>query len=155
MKSVSFSVCLLLSLLFVAARVSESAVTCNTVAAKAASCVGFVTGKAPKPAPACCSGLQQLAKGATAAADRQAICRCLKAGVQNFAGVQDKFLSQIPASCGIKVGFPVSLKTDCNNTKLSSQRINTELTHASTIFHSSSCSQDCVGEWSRDRAVIK
>ncbi|CAA0827583.1 Unknown protein [Striga hermonthica] len=27
---------------------------------------------------------------------------CLKAGVKNFAGVQDKFLSQIPTACNIK-----------------------------------------------------
>ncbi|XP_068653737.1 non-specific lipid-transfer protein C, cotyledon-specific isoform-like [Aristolochia californica] len=114
MKNLCFSGCLLVSLIFVAAQVSEAAITCPTVANQAFSCVKFVTGKAPKPADACCAGLHMLAKSATTTVDRQNICRCLKAAVQNLAGVQDKYLSQVPASCGIKLGFPVSLKTNCD-----------------------------------------
>ncbi|KAL0321428.1 UNVERIFIED_CONTAM: Non-specific lipid-transfer protein [Sesamum radiatum] len=54
-----------------------------------------------------------LLRGVKSVDDKKAICRCLKAAVNNFSGVQDKFLGQIPTACNIKVGFPVSLTTDC------------------------------------------
>ncbi|XP_020255127.1 non-specific lipid-transfer protein C, cotyledon-specific isoform-like [Asparagus officinalis] len=93
---------------------SNAAANCGVVASKAVACVAFATGKVPKPPSACCIGLQQLAKGAATVADRRGVCQCLKIGVKAFPGVQDKFLSQIPRLCGIKVGFPVSLNTNCN-----------------------------------------
>ena len=86
---------------------------CGTVDMKAAACVGYATGKEPKPSPACCSGLQQLVGTVKTVDDKKNICRCLKNGVKAFVGVQDRFLSQIPAVCNIKVGFPVSLNTNC------------------------------------------
>ncbi|KAK9267873.1 hypothetical protein L1049_010310 [Liquidambar formosana] len=103
----------LLSFLFFLANISEAAVPCGTVDAKAASCIGFATGKAPKPAPACCAGLLKLAQTVKSVDDKKAICRCLKAGVKSFTGVQDRFLSKIPEACNIKVGFPVSISTNC------------------------------------------
>ncbi|KAK3007836.1 hypothetical protein RJ639_014338 [Escallonia herrerae] len=108
MKSLFVSMVLLLSVLFFLANVSD-AVSCGDVAMKAASCVKFATGKDAKPAPTCCNGLQQLAGTVRSLDDKKAICRCLKNGVKNFSGVQDKYLSQIPTACKIKVGFPVSL----------------------------------------------
>ena len=113
MKNIIFSVAVLLSFLFFLASTSEAAVPCGTVDVKAAACVGYATGKEPKPSPACCSGLQQLAGTVKTVDDKKNICRCLKNGVKAFVGVQDKFLSQIPAVCNIKVGFPVSLNTNC------------------------------------------
>ncbi|KAK4399471.1 UNVERIFIED_CONTAM: Non-specific lipid-transfer protein D, cotyledon-specific isoform [Sesamum calycinum] len=113
MKSIFFSLFVVLSLVYCFAHLSNAAIPCGTVDMKAASCVAFATGKDPKPSPTCCSGLQQLAQSVKTVDDKKAICRCLKAAVKNFAGVQDRFLSQIPAACNIKVGFPVSLSTDC------------------------------------------
>ncbi|XP_072986541.1 non-specific lipid-transfer protein D, cotyledon-specific isoform-like [Typha latifolia] len=110
--STSFFLFLLSSMLFLQS--SHAAVSCSVVAMKAIPCVAFVTGKQPKPAPGCCSGLQQLAHGAVTVVDRRAICQCLESGVKAFPGVQDRLLSQIPAFCGIKIGFPVSLNTNCN-----------------------------------------
>lgn len=92
---------------------SNAAISCGVVDMKAASCVTFAQGKAPTPLPACCSGLQQLASTVKSVDDKKAICRCLKAGVKNFAGVQDKFLSKLPGACKINVGFPVSMNTNC------------------------------------------
>ncbi|XP_021911699.1 non-specific lipid-transfer protein C, cotyledon-specific isoform-like [Carica papaya] len=91
---------------------SEAAVPCSTVDMRAAACVGFATGKDAKPTATCCSGLQQLAQTVKTVDDKKAICRCLKAGAKSL-GVQDKFLSQIPQACNIKVGFPVSISTNC------------------------------------------
>ncbi|KAK6917061.1 Bifunctional inhibitor/plant lipid transfer protein/seed storage helical domain [Dillenia turbinata] len=102
MKIISFSLILILSVLFVLANLSNGAVTCGTVDMKAAPCVTYATGKAPKPSPQCCTGLQQLAGSAKSLDDKKAICRCLKTGVKSFQGVQDKFLSQIPQACNIK-----------------------------------------------------
>lgn len=108
------TLCLLLlasSLLLI--QEADAAVSCGVVASKAAPCVSFVTGKAPKPPQACCTGLQQLAEGAATVADRRGICQCLENEAKAFPGVQDRFLGQIPRICGIKVGFPVSLNTNC------------------------------------------
>ncbi|OVA16300.1 Plant lipid transfer protein/Par allergen [Macleaya cordata] len=115
MKNVSFTGLFLLGLVsvFFFVNVSEAIIQCSQVDMKAASCVLFATGKANTPAPACCAGLQQLAQSVKSVDDKKSICRCLKTAVKSFAGVQDKFLSQIPASCKIKVGFPVSLNTNC------------------------------------------
>lgn len=113
MKSTILSLALLLSLLFLLANLSDAVVPCGTVDIKAASCVAYATGRNPNPSPACCSGLQQLAQTVRTVEDKKAICRCLKAGVRSFAGVQDRFLSRIPAACKINVGFPVSMSTNC------------------------------------------
>lgn len=112
MKNLFFSMVFMVSLIFFLANVSEAAIACGTVDAKAAACVGFATGKAPTPTSACCSGLQQLAQSVKTVDDKKAICRCLKAGAKSL-GVQDRFLSKIPSACGIKVGFPVSTATNC------------------------------------------
>ncbi|KAJ4702840.1 Non-specific lipid-transfer protein [Melia azedarach] len=112
MKNLGFSMFFLLSLLFFFASISQAAIPCGTVDAKAAACVGFATGKAATPTPACCSGLQQLAQSVKTVDDKKAICRCLKAGAKSL-GVQDRFLSKIPDACKIKVGFPVSTSTNC------------------------------------------
>eukprot|EP00258_Populus_trichocarpa_P015064 XP_006370769.2 non-specific lipid-transfer protein C, cotyledon-specific isoform [Populus trichocarpa] len=59
--------------------INGAAVPCSTVDSKAAACLGFATGKAPKPTPDCCTGLQDLAKTVKTVDDKKAICKCLKA----------------------------------------------------------------------------
>ncbi|KAJ4844715.1 hypothetical protein Tsubulata_007704 [Turnera subulata] len=112
MKNLFFSMVFLLAFLFCLASISEAAVPCSSVEAKAAACLGFATGKAPKPTPACCTGLQQLAQTVKTVDDKKAICRCLKAASGSL-GVKDQFLSKIPSACNIKVGFPVSTSVNC------------------------------------------
>ncbi|XP_073049690.1 non-specific lipid-transfer protein C, cotyledon-specific isoform-like [Primulina eburnea] len=113
MKNVFFSVFLALALFYCFAHSSNAAISCGTVDTKAASCITYATGKDATPSKQCCAGLQTLAQSVKTVADKKDICRCLKAAVKNFAGVQDKFLSKIPSACSIKVGFPVSVNTDC------------------------------------------
>ncbi|XP_021911694.1 non-specific lipid-transfer protein D, cotyledon-specific isoform-like [Carica papaya] len=91
----------------------EAAVPCSSVEAKAVACVGFATGKDAVASGACCSGLPQLAQSLKSVDDKKDICRCLKAGAKSL-GVQDRFLSKIPQACNIKVGFPVSISTNCD-----------------------------------------
>ncbi|XP_016479620.1 non-specific lipid-transfer protein C, cotyledon-specific isoform-like [Nicotiana tabacum] len=118
MKNLLYSVALCLSVLFVLAHINEAVIPCGTVDMKAAACISFTTGKDAKPSAPCCSGLQQLARSVKSVDDKKDICRCLKAGVTNFAGVQDKFLSQLPTACTIKVGFPVSMNTNCETIRM-------------------------------------
>ena len=113
MKNLFFSMLFLLSFLFCLANVNEAAVPCSTVDSKAAACLGFATGKAPKPTPDCCTGLQDLAKTVKTVDDKKAICKCLKAAGGSL-GVKDQFLSKIPRACNIKVGFPVSTSVNCD-----------------------------------------
>ncbi|KAK9152450.1 hypothetical protein Syun_010759 [Stephania yunnanensis] len=109
----SFALLTLSAALLMLIACTEGAIPCSTVDAKAASCIAFASGKAPKPAQGCCAGLQQLAQSVKSVQDKKDICACLKGAVKSFPAVQDKFLSQIPGACGIKVGFPVSLNTNC------------------------------------------
>ncbi|KAK4488064.1 hypothetical protein RD792_003809 [Penstemon davidsonii] len=113
MKSIFFSMFLVLFLVSCFSQLGNAVIPCGTVDMKAASCISFATGKDAKPSAPCCAGLQQLAQSVKTVDDKKAICSCLKAAVKNFAGVQDRFLSKIPTACNIKVGFPVSLNTDC------------------------------------------
>lgn len=113
MKTTFFSLFIVVCLVYCIAQTSNAAVPCNTVVTKAASCIGYATGKAPAPAATCCTGLQQLAATVKTVDDKKVICRCLKNAVKNFSGVQDKFLSKIPSVCKINVNFPVSLNTNC------------------------------------------
>ncbi|EHA8591332.1 Non-specific lipid-transfer protein C, cotyledon-specific isoform [Cocos nucifera] len=113
MKATTLCSLLLLSSLLLP-REATATVSCAIVAAKAAPCLSFVTGKVPGPPAACCAGLQQLARQAVTVADRRATCHCLENSVRRFAGVQDRLLSQIPTACHIRVSFPVSLNTNCD-----------------------------------------
>ncbi|XP_038973444.1 non-specific lipid-transfer protein C, cotyledon-specific isoform-like [Phoenix dactylifera] len=120
MKATTLCSLLLLSsllLLLLLPREAAAAVNCAVVAAKAAPCLSFATGKVPRPPAACCAGLQQLAHQAVTVADRRTTCHCLENGVKRFPGVQDRFLSKIPAACNIRVGFPVSRNTNCDRIK--------------------------------------
>lgn len=98
---------------FISTNIIHAAVPCQTVQAKSGACVMFALGRAQKPAPSCCTGLQQLAQSVTSLEDKKSICRCLKAGAKSFGGLQDRFLSQLPAACHIQLGFPVSINIDC------------------------------------------
>ncbi|KAH7837660.1 hypothetical protein Vadar_016426 [Vaccinium darrowii] len=111
MKSIFFSVTLLLSLLFFVAHI-EAGIQCNTVSQKAASCVMYATGKDKSPSKMCCSGLADLVKSVGSPEDKKQICRCLKSSAKNL-GIKDQFLSQIPKLCKINVGFAVSTNTNC------------------------------------------
>ncbi|XP_073129059.1 non-specific lipid-transfer protein D, cotyledon-specific isoform-like [Henckelia pumila] len=113
MKNVFFSLFLVLALVYCFAHSSDATISCGTVDTKAASCIAYATGRATKPSDPCCAGLKSLAQSVQSVADKKDICRCLKEAVKSFAGVQDKFLSKIPSACSIKVGFPVSINTDC------------------------------------------
>ncbi|GER48924.1 non-specific lipid-transfer protein [Striga asiatica] len=114
-SSISLSILIVLCLAFCIARSTNAVVPCGTVDVKATSCIMYATGKDAKPSGACCAGLQQLAHSVKTVNDKKAICRCLKAAIKNFSGVQDKFLSRIPTACNIKDGFRVSINTDCEN----------------------------------------
>ncbi|XP_010537417.1 PREDICTED: non-specific lipid-transfer protein C, cotyledon-specific isoform-like [Tarenaya hassleriana] len=105
-----FSMFILLSLLL--ATTNKAAIPCGTVNMRAAPCVQYATGRAPNPGPQCCNSLKQLSQVVKTVDDKKAACRCLKASGKTL-GVQDRFLSKIPQTCGINVGFPVSTSTNC------------------------------------------
>ncbi|KAJ3674503.1 hypothetical protein LUZ60_005119 [Juncus effusus] len=104
---------LLLSSLFLF-HSSKASVTCGEVESKAISCLPFVTGRQARPALACCSNLKMMVVSAKTLTDKRATCQCLQNGVKAFPGVQDRLLSRVPALCGVKISFPMSMKTNCN-----------------------------------------
>ncbi|KAK1375663.1 Non-specific lipid-transfer protein C, cotyledon-specific isoform [Heracleum sosnowskyi] len=114
MKNLFVSMFVLLSVLFLVAQVTEAAVSCGTVTMKAAPCLNYAKGTDSAPSAQCCTGLTALATSAKTLDDKKAICNCMKNAVKNIKGVQDKYLSQIPTACKIKINFPVSLSVNCD-----------------------------------------
>lgn len=93
---------------------ASAAVTCGQVGSSIAPCVAYVTGKAAAVSPGCCSGIRGLNNMARTTADRQAACRCLKSMAGSIKALNMGKVAGVPGKCGVNVGFPISMSTDCN-----------------------------------------
>ncbi|MCH1921665.1 Mpv17/PMP22 family protein, partial [Shewanella sp. A3A] len=62
----------------------------------------------------CCNGVKGLNNAARTTADRQAACRCLKSLAGSIKSLNLGTVAGVPGKCGVNVGFPISLSTDCN-----------------------------------------
>ncbi|KAG7027534.1 hypothetical protein SDJN02_11548, partial [Cucurbita argyrosperma subsp. argyrosperma] len=96
-------------------RVSEAAVTCNQVVSYLGACVSYVTGGGT-PSATCCSGVQDLNKLASTAADRQAVCGCLESLVKGVSYNAQTLANAaaLPAKCGVKLPYKIDPRTDCS-----------------------------------------
>lgn len=92
---------------------AESAVNCGQVASGVAPCLGYLRNVAPLT-PTCCSGIRALNGAARTTADRQTICKCLKAAAGNIRGVSLPIASGLPGRCGVRIPYKISPSTDCN-----------------------------------------
>ncbi|KAF0918615.1 hypothetical protein E2562_025195 [Oryza meyeriana var. granulata] len=79
-----------------------------------APCIPYATGRSTTLTPGCCNGVRGLNNAARTTADRQAACRCLKSLAGTIKSLNIGTAAGIPGKCGVNVGFPISLSTDCN-----------------------------------------
>ncbi|KAF0916569.1 hypothetical protein E2562_007644 [Oryza meyeriana var. granulata] len=84
-----------------------------TVGTAIAPCISYATGRGSLT-QGCCNGVSGLNNAASTTADRQAACRCLKSLAGTIKSLNIGTAAGIPGKCGVNVGFPISLSTDCN-----------------------------------------
>ena len=97
----------------VAAPGASAAITCGQVGSAIAPCISYVTGRSGLT-QGCCNGVKGLNNAARTTADRQAACRCLKSLAGSIKSLNLGTVAGVPGRCGVNVGFPISLSTDCN-----------------------------------------
>ena len=97
----------------VAAPGASAAITCGQVGSAIAPCIAYVTGRGGLT-QGCCNGVKGLNNAARTTADRQAACRCLKTLAGTIKSLNLGAAAGIPGKCGVNVGFPISLSTDCS-----------------------------------------
>uniref|UniRef100_A0A0D9XW81 Non-specific lipid-transfer protein n=1 Tax=Leersia perrieri TaxID=77586 RepID=A0A0D9XW81_9ORYZ len=95
---------------------ASAAITCGQVGSAIAPCISYVTGRSGLSS-GCCNGVKGLNSAARTTADRQAACRCLKSLAGSIKSLNLGTVAGVPAKCGVNVGFPISLSTDCNKVR--------------------------------------
>uniref|UniRef100_A0A0D9XND6 Non-specific lipid-transfer protein n=1 Tax=Leersia perrieri TaxID=77586 RepID=A0A0D9XND6_9ORYZ len=95
---------------------SSAAITCGQVGSAIAPCIPYVTGRSGLSS-GCCNGVKGLNNAARSTADRQAACRCLKSLAGSIKSLNLGTVAGVPGKCGVNVGFPISLSTDCNKVR--------------------------------------
>ncbi|KAL5203755.1 hypothetical protein ABZP36_008626 [Zizania latifolia] len=113
-QQVAMVAAVVLAAMVVAAPGASAAITCGQVGTAIAPCISYVTGKTNALPPSCCNGVRSLNSAARTTADRQAACRCLKTLASTIKSLNVGTAAGIPGKCGVNIGFPISLSTDCN-----------------------------------------
>ncbi|WP_404852727.1 non-specific lipid-transfer protein [Escherichia coli] len=112
-KSVAMNVALMVLAVMLIAGPHAEAITCGQVASGLASCISYLQGSGPLP-PQCCSGVKSLNAAASTPADRKTACGCLKQIAGSIPRINYSFASGLPGKCGVQIGYPISLSTDCS-----------------------------------------
>lgn len=93
----------------------EAAVSCNAVANDLTPCFNFVLYGGTAPPFNCCQGIRSLYNEATATADRQAICNCLKSVANSATPAMINNAAALPSKCGVNIPYKISPSTDCSS----------------------------------------
>ncbi|KAK9048050.1 hypothetical protein SSX86_023036 [Deinandra increscens subsp. villosa] len=102
----------ILSLLILNIPPSGAAITCSTVIKDVAPCVSYLRSGSGMPPSACCTGAKALAAAASATADKQTACGCLKSASKSL-NPNPGLAKSLPGNCGINLGFTISPTVDC------------------------------------------
>ncbi|WJZ99006.1 hypothetical protein VitviT2T_017487 [Vitis vinifera] len=89
------------------------AVTCGQVETSLAPCMPYLTGGG-NPAAPCCNGVQNLKLLTPTTTDRRDACRCVKAAASKFQNIKEDAASALPTKCGVQIGIPISMTTNCD-----------------------------------------
>lgn len=93
---------------------AEAAMSCNTVATALTPCLNFVLNGGAAPPTTCCEGIKTLYKEASATADRQAVCSCLKSVAGSATPTIISNAAVLPGKCGVSIPYKISPSTDCS-----------------------------------------
>ncbi|KAL6508094.1 hypothetical protein OROGR_024289 [Orobanche gracilis] len=93
---------------------ADAAISCSTVANDLLPCINYVLyGGPPVPPASCCQGIKTLYGQASAPADRQAVCSCLKSVAGSATPTVVENAAALPAKCGVSIPYKISPSTDC------------------------------------------
>ncbi|GLJ47204.1 hypothetical protein SUGI_0996430 [Cryptomeria japonica] len=88
----------------------KAAISCSTVTSDLSGCLSYVTGGSSQPSASCCSGVRTLNSAAATPPDRRAACSCIKSIAGEVPGFRWDRAGQLPAQCGVNIGFPITPK---------------------------------------------
>ncbi|CAH9069209.1 unnamed protein product [Cuscuta epithymum] len=104
-----------LCMLAVTAPRHAEAVTCSQVATNLMPCVAYLKGNAALTGN-CCSGVTNLnAIANNTPENRKAACQCLKQLANTNSGIKPQLAKDLPSQCNVKIGYVISMDTDCNS----------------------------------------
>ncbi|KAG8045708.1 hypothetical protein GUJ93_ZPchr0008g12529 [Zizania palustris] len=111
----SLAVLLVAAALLAATGRASAVLQCGQVSQLMAPCMPYLAA-APGMTPygLCCNSLGVLNQMAPSAADRVAICSCVKAAAAGFPTVDFGRAAALPAACGLSVSFTITPNMDCN-----------------------------------------
>ncbi|GER44290.1 non-specific lipid-transfer protein [Striga asiatica] len=114
MNKAILCVAVALALGAVLAPASGAAVTCEMVQNTLMPCLNYVFyGGAAAPPNNCCQGIKGLYKQASATADRQTVCYCLKSLAGRAPQTVIANAAALPGKCGVPIPYKISPSTDC------------------------------------------
>uniref|UniRef100_A0A5K0Z6G9 Non-specific lipid-transfer protein n=1 Tax=Nymphaea colorata TaxID=210225 RepID=A0A5K0Z6G9_9MAGN len=70
------------------------------------------------PSDSCCKGMETVKGLGRERDDRQRICSCLKSGAANLPGINPDNALKLPSKCGVDLGYPIAMDTDCSKYSL-------------------------------------
>ncbi|GFP87422.1 non-specific lipid-transfer protein 3 [Phtheirospermum japonicum] len=92
---------------------AEAAISCSTVANDLTPCINYVLYGGAAPPTSCCEGIKTLYNQASATADRQAVCSCLKSVASSATPTIVNNAAALPGKCGVNIPYKISPSTDC------------------------------------------
>ncbi|KAL3615780.1 hypothetical protein CASFOL_040074 [Castilleja foliolosa] len=92
---------------------AEAAISCSTVANDLSPCINYVVYGGAAPPTSCCEGIKTLYKQASATADRQAVCSCIKSVASSATPTIVNNAASLPGKCGVNIPYKISPSTDC------------------------------------------
>ncbi|KAE8728117.1 Non-specific lipid-transfer protein B [Hibiscus syriacus] len=111
-------VCGLILFMLVVEPMATTALTCGDVVGLAAGCIGYLQNRGGRrPSRGCCNGVHYLNRRARTTRDRRTVCRCLQNTARRISGVNYRLAESLPAKCGVRIPFKISLSTNCNRVR--------------------------------------
>ncbi|KAK4724655.1 hypothetical protein R3W88_027434 [Solanum pinnatisectum] len=90
---------------------ASEAFSCGQVQAGVVKCLPYLQNRGP--VGHCCDVVKGLMNSAKTTQDRRTACSCLKSAASIIKGIDMSKAAGLPALCGVKSPFKISLSTDC------------------------------------------
>ncbi|KAL1540014.1 non-specific lipid-transfer protein 8-like [Salvia divinorum] len=97
----------------VAVAAPSRALTCSDVMKDLRPCINYLKSGSGAPPSPCCAGASNLAATATATADKQTACNCIKNAAKSIT-IKPELAKALPGNCGISMPFQISPNVDCS-----------------------------------------
>ncbi|KAL3326489.1 hypothetical protein AABB24_037248 [Solanum stoloniferum] len=120
--------CFVVLCMVMVAPYASEAFSCGQVQAGVVKCLPYLQNRGP--VGQCCDVVKGLMNSAKTTQDRRTACSCLKSAASIIKGIDMSKAAGLPALCGVKSPFKISLSTDCTNANAGSSE-----TDEKSIYH--------------------